>query len=341
MLTPEEFGKQLRRARRAKKLRTRDLYKRTKINEDYLKDMEEGKLNFLPEPYIRAFLKTIAAELNLSSERLLEDYDEIRHPPELFEPPEKSRKQTPKPRKRTLKQTPEKPIQIQAKKRPVKKSKPEEQEAPHPQKEETVPEIKKDETRQKIAADNLPPKPKAENAQKSKPKKTHRMETILILAVGLILIAVGFVYWKYGRQYFVTAQQPVKEITVFEARNEILKKEQEKQKQALALRPHKKQAPVVQSPIKYVTLRIKTLDTTWVRVIRDKADTSEFIFRPGNIRDFKADSLLQLRMGRGDGLLLWVNGDSIGKLSRTAAVVKKLVINKTGIIEKKLRPVQR
>jgi len=327
MPTPKEFGKQLRKARLAKKMRTRDLYKATKINEDYLKDMEDGKLTFLPEPYIRAFLRTIANELGLSPEKVLQDFDDILHPADfLWEKNETEAKG----------QTVPKPEEKKAEKKSE-----EEKKSATAISEKSPADVKK--SPQKF----VPPSTKTDQIKiehsekiKSSPKPgsktSNKTEVFLIIAVAIIFLAVGYIYWKYGRQYFVEKNEPVKEITVFEAHDDIMKHERQVKNTQQSVSPVQKQEIKSTPAVQKVKLHIVTLDTTWLRVIRDGKDTSEYIFRPGNTRDFEADSLLQLRMGRADGLKLWVNGDSLGTLGSFHEVVRKLVIDRKGVREKKL-----
>jgi hypothetical protein len=69
-------------------------------------------------------------------------------------------------------------------------------------------------------------------------------------------------------------------------------------------------------------------------------DTSEYTFPPGTDRSFEADQSIELRMGRADGLLLWINSDSLGALGTAAEIVRKLVITPRGVAERELsRPV--
>ncbi len=340
MLTPQEFGKQLRRARRAKKMRARDLYKITKINEDYIKDLEEGKLTFLPEPYIRAFLRTIANELDLSVEKVLQDYDDILHPKDLFWKEAQTKAEPPiSPHSKPVVKKRKKPTEKEEKTPDAISSEGKESfpKTTNELRGHSAPSEKIDQTKKAI-----PKKIKSSPTPKS--KTSNKTEMALIAAVVIIFLAVGFIYWKYGRQYFVEKKEPVKEITVFEAHDEIMKHEKQVENAQHSLQLTKKQELKSVPTRQKVTLHLVTLDTTWVRVIRDGKDTSEYIFRPGNSRDFEADSLLQLRMGRADGLKLWVNGDSLGILGSSAEVVRKLVIDRKGVREKKLwrpkRPVK-
>ncbi len=318
-MTPKDLGNRLKTARRAKKWRTRDLHRLTKINEDYIKDFEDGKFNILPKPYIRAFLRTLSTTLGLNPDEILEDFEEIMNPPEVFgeREVEAKKQEDRKPQKRKAK--------AESKEESVKKK----EAALAPEAEKKSPKAKSGSKEKSASAPEA-----ATLAETGVARKSHKTETLLVALVLLLLVVTGYAYWKFGRSHFVTKEEPVKEITVFEARKEILQKETKKTPPVPKSTETKAAAPAAAQK---VTLALLARDTTWVRVIRDKADTSEFMFYPGNKRQFRADSLLQLKMGRADGLLLWVNGDSVGALGTASQVVSRLIVGRKGIQVKKLR----
>ncbi len=71
----KEIGKKIQEAREAQKISIETLYKRTKININTIKAIEAGEADNLPEPYFRAFVRTIAKEVNLDPEELIKEYD--------------------------------------------------------------------------------------------------------------------------------------------------------------------------------------------------------------------------------------------------------------------------
>lgn len=65
-----EVGQQLKTAREQKNLALDDIAKNTRIGLSYLRDMENGKFDFLPRPYVLAFAKTFANAVGLNGEEL-------------------------------------------------------------------------------------------------------------------------------------------------------------------------------------------------------------------------------------------------------------------------------
>lgn len=70
------FGTALKQAREAQGLTTQDLALRTKIRGDYLRALEDGNINLLPErTFARSYLQRYARELNLDPVPLLAEFD--------------------------------------------------------------------------------------------------------------------------------------------------------------------------------------------------------------------------------------------------------------------------
>jgi transcriptional regulator with XRE-family HTH domain len=76
-----EISAELKRCREAKGLSVNELANRTKISANFVENFENGQFQFLPEVYIRAFLKTIALEVGLDTEVILRQYANAVHKP--------------------------------------------------------------------------------------------------------------------------------------------------------------------------------------------------------------------------------------------------------------------
>ncbi|MDZ7413438.1 MAG: DUF4115 domain-containing protein [candidate division KSB1 bacterium] len=72
------IGDELRRARERKKVTLEEVSKRTKINPAYLQSIEEGEFGFLPEPYVRAFIRAYAQDVGLEPSTMLRPLDRVR-----------------------------------------------------------------------------------------------------------------------------------------------------------------------------------------------------------------------------------------------------------------------
>ena len=73
------FGEELRKAREFKGMTLEDVSEITKINPNTLKAIEEQRLDILPEPYVRAFVKSYASALGMNITKVMNDYQTLVH----------------------------------------------------------------------------------------------------------------------------------------------------------------------------------------------------------------------------------------------------------------------
>ena len=74
----------LKEARESKKLSISDIARATNINPDFIKAIEEGHTNILPQTYVRAFIREYSAMVGLDPEQVMWEYDAPKtttHPP--------------------------------------------------------------------------------------------------------------------------------------------------------------------------------------------------------------------------------------------------------------------
>lgn len=72
-----QLGENLRRLRELKKLSLEKVASQTKININFLKHMEGGRFDYLPELFVRNFLKVYVKELGKDAQKILVEYDAI------------------------------------------------------------------------------------------------------------------------------------------------------------------------------------------------------------------------------------------------------------------------
>ncbi len=78
-------------------------------------------------------------------------------------------------------------------------------------------------------------------------------------------------------------------------------------------------------------LRLVARDTTWLRSIADRSDTSEFLLKPGNSVKLSADSVFTFLVGNAAGVELFIGDSSVGVLGKKSQVIQSLTINRNGI----------
>ena len=77
-----EFASELRTHREASGMSLEELFDRTRINPEYLRAIETGNYDILPEIYVRLFLKKYAQEVGLDVEETLGKYERVRPLPD-------------------------------------------------------------------------------------------------------------------------------------------------------------------------------------------------------------------------------------------------------------------
>lgn len=68
------IGQELKKCRDAKGMTIEKLAAKTKISVKFIRNFEEGQFDFLPDVYIQAFLKSLAAEVGLDKNVILRQY---------------------------------------------------------------------------------------------------------------------------------------------------------------------------------------------------------------------------------------------------------------------------
>ncbi len=71
------LGKKLAKARVEKKITLESIADKTKINVNFLKQMEQGNFEFLPELYVKNFLKTFIRNIGENDRQYLFEYNQI------------------------------------------------------------------------------------------------------------------------------------------------------------------------------------------------------------------------------------------------------------------------
>jgi len=71
----DNFAKELKAKREEKNITLSDIYQRTRISANYLEEMEKGNFDFMPDLYVRAFIRKYADAVDFSSEEAIKMFD--------------------------------------------------------------------------------------------------------------------------------------------------------------------------------------------------------------------------------------------------------------------------
>lgn len=76
MIKMENIGKKLKNARRGQSKSLEEIHDETRVSIEHLRFLEENDFTFLPETYVKSFLKTYAESLGLDANEILNAYKE-------------------------------------------------------------------------------------------------------------------------------------------------------------------------------------------------------------------------------------------------------------------------
>ena len=83
----QEIAEALKKQRESKGYSIDDLFQRTRINPDFLRALDAGQFDILPDTYVKLFIKKYAQEVGLNVEEILAQYDKLAPAPEPPTPP--------------------------------------------------------------------------------------------------------------------------------------------------------------------------------------------------------------------------------------------------------------
>jgi hypothetical protein len=85
-----------------------------------------------------------------------------------------------------------------------------------------------------------------------------------------------------------------------------------------------------------LNLNIIGIERTWLRVVTDKTDTSEYMLDKGRRIRLSADNCFEFLIGRADGLQLQYNGKTIRSLGESNQVIRYMLLDSSGIVAKRM-----
>jgi hypothetical protein len=95
-------------------------------------------------------------------------------------------------------------------------------------------------------------------------------------------------------------------------------------------------APVAETPT-LLTLQAKFDGQSWMRVVSDGTDTTDFVYRIGNTPTWQAKEKFRVNIGNAGVVTLTLDGKNLGKVGEPGQVAT-LTISREGIIEKRATP---
>lgn len=291
----DELANELKTARENNSMSLAQVSNKSKIDLKFLEAMEQGDFAFLPDLYVRAFVKNFAKTVGLDEKKIQKKYDAARQGIPFVEedPPKKELKIIPA---------------DLPKKEPVAEV----------QKDKPVSQIPKTELKKKdtlftfdAVGANAPTQDTSTAAQK-------RSLVTLASLVGIILLLVlaYFLFFDKGEQIIV-AEKPIED--VINQNQRYVEEDQTADN-----------ADVLLGTADSLLLAINASDTSWIKVQVDNSSSEDFILLPNSQKSIKAKTNYQITFGNSSAIKLQLNNNPLSFSGKKKSVLSVL-IDKNGL----------
>lgn len=291
----KEIGVKIQQARLAKGIQLEEIVHHTHIHLSHLQKIENGQFDFLPRPYVAAFIKTFAQHIGLDGEALIRRWRE--------------------------KEAAEEEVLRLQQQQNLEAKRPEDDDRPltsvaiklNPKALATAP-----------AGSAAPPMPLAIPYLKE-----------ISIAVGIILVLTTLVFLMSGtgeeKPAATTPEKQEVETVKIEDPKQITENpftEVSQQAQKIA----ESQPDPVTPPNQDLILQAQFENKTRLRVVTDGRDTTLTIYKAGTTRTYSAKEKFNLRISTGGSVTLMLAGKNLGKFGQPGKV-ESLTITSAGVIE--------
>jgi len=288
-----EIGEEIAHARQQLGKSIEDIAHVTRINPRYLESIEQGHFDFLPRPYVKAFLKTFANTVNLDGEVLVEKWQEAERLTST-EPAEAK--------------VPHKPAQVSAR--------------------ETEPVAAK-----VMSASQGLGKMISSRYFKETLAGIGLVAALLILMILFAERGkkeMPPAQKLQSGESKTPLQQDKRETKVAEIPFEKVLAENEARVQAASLPPQVATEAEPEPEQEKNKLILIATGNVWVKVILDGVEEKEYVFKSGNRMSWEAKESFFLHIGNAGGVKLALNGKPIGPIGENGEVAR-VQLNRQGV----------
>jgi cytoskeletal protein RodZ len=291
----DKFADELRQQREAAGLTLQQMATKTRIDYKFLEAIDQGNFSFLPDLYVKAFVKQYAKTIGLDENLTIKKFEAAREGKE-FDP------------------NPPAPVE-EIKQKEIPKTEVPKTEAPNT--EVSQPVIKST-TPLKSYVD--------EQKQKSGDDESKANSQLMIFGlggIGLIVIAALVYFFIFNKSdKIIVEETPIDE--VIEQNNQRYVEEQPVEKIA----SDSTMLPVLSDSL-YLTFYAK--ETSWVFIVLDNNSTQEFTLSPNSKFGVTASREFKATVGNSGGVSLQLNNQPVDFTGRTGSV-RHFKLDKTGIV---------
>jgi len=290
----DELAEELKEARIKNNLTLKQLSAKTRIDVKFLEAMEEGNFSFLPEIYVRAFLKEYAGVVELNPEIILKKYKAAKEGLPYEEPFEDQANIESsgdvKPEEPAIK-----PV-IKPEDQPVRK--PEEKARSKTEKSREI----KQPAHQTNELFSPPPVYDSTTPKRSEMLPDKKSSLVIGAAIGAGILLIGLIYLIFFNKSneIVVSEKPY---------DEVITESRQRYEKAPRAVPDSSQKAAISTDS--LSLIIQTTDTSWIRLILDNSREEEFILFPNSKKSIKAADNFKITFGKSSAIKLQLNNNPL------------------------------
>lgn len=280
----DKLAEELKEARINNNMTLKQLASKTRIDLKFLEAMEEGNFTFLPELYVKAFVKEYANVAGLNPDLMLKKYEAAREGLPFEEVPEEEESKT-----------------SEDEEIPDDKDETEEKAADKP--EENAPEKAQKFREVKHSAhqsDAIYSKPPVFDSTVSPKSEMPRNKNNIYIgaAAGTVIILFGLIYLIFFNRSneIIVPEKPY---------DEVVTESKQRYEEVPANTADSLQNSTASTDS--LNLTIQTTDTSWVRIILDNTKEEEFIMFPNSQKTIKTADNYKITFGRSPAIKLQLN----------------------------------
>jgi cytoskeletal protein RodZ len=289
----KKLAGELVEARKKSEITLKQISAKTRIDFKFLEAMEEGNFSFLPELYVRAFLKEYALQVGLDEKKTLLKYEAAKQGKFYEEPEEK--------------------VETKEEIKGEKEASTEEKSPLEEKPTESAPKLK---YVTPVQSFEIPPEPPSGKDYRSIAKKRKQFYIIGSVAAVVFVFLVYLIFFS-KKSEIIVQEKPVEEIIA------------EQQKRFEEKHPNDFAAGKIEQTDSLI-LNIYTSDSSWIRILMDDNRVDEFLLFPQGQKTIRAGNNFKITFGNSGGIQLRLNYKQLEFTGKPKAV-SHVLINKSGI----------
>jgi cytoskeletal protein RodZ len=291
----DKYAEELREAREKKGITLQQMAAKTRIDIKFLEAIDNGNFSFLPELYVKAFLKQYARVVGLEEKETIERYEDAKEGRLAF--------------KKEGGSLLEQKVEIEKEKQPEKETSVKEKAAGETREETETPQVK-------TFSDISSLKSSDDSGIRS---KTLIATLITTIAFAAVILVVYFLFFRESSD-IVVEEKPY---------NQVLKETKERFKVEKEEEPLQTSKQIADSLLVQIS-NVDSVDSVWVLVIYDDKSKEDFMLYPGRSKSVKAAGNFKFTFGNSGVVGLKLNGNPLNIEGRKRSV-RHFKVDSSGI----------